>query len=57
LASHNEGRTQFENKLLKRIFGPKRDEGIDGRILLKTELKEIRTKGMDWFHVAEDRDQ
>jgi len=32
------------------------DLGVDGRIVLKLIL-EIRCEGVDWIHLAQDRDQ
>jgi hypothetical protein len=93
----------FENRVLRRIFGPKRDEvtgewrklhieelnnlyssqdiirqvksrrmrwaghvahmgeetnqGVDGRIGLEWILREIGLGGVDWIHLAQDRDR
>jgi len=31
--------------------------GIEGGIIVKISLKEIVSEGMDWIHLAQDRDQ
>jgi hypothetical protein len=33
------------------------DPGVDGRIILEWVLREIGWKGVDWMHLARDRDQ
>jgi hypothetical protein len=43
----------FENRVLRRIFGPKRDE-VTGDW---SYLREIGLGGVDWIRLAQDRDQ
>jgi hypothetical protein len=31
--------------------------GVDGRIILRRDLKEICWENVDWIHLAQDRDQ
>jgi hypothetical protein len=49
----------FENSVLRRIFGPKRDErprlSLEDNI--KMNIKERGWGGMDWVSLAQDRDQ
>jgi hypothetical protein len=33
-----------------------KDLGVDGRNI-KVDLKEVRWEGMDWIHLAQDREQ
>jgi hypothetical protein len=33
------------------------DVGVDGRVLLKTDLKEIEWEGVDWIDTAHDREK
>jgi hypothetical protein len=58
----------FENRVLRRIFGPKRDEVMgDWRKLNSKKLhnlyfspnitRMIGWDGMDWIDLAQDRDQ
>jgi hypothetical protein len=63
----------FENRVLRRIFGPKRDEvpggwGPEGRRPLgrprrrwedniKMDLREIGFEDVVWIHLAQDRDR
>jgi hypothetical protein len=59
----------FEIRLLRRIFGPKKEEVTGGwRKLLESfrrewkdnirmDLREIGLEGLDLIHLAEDRDQ
>jgi hypothetical protein len=58
----------FEKKVLRRIFGPKRDVVAGGKRQLgrprymwvaniKINLKEIRWGGMEWIGLAEGRDE
>jgi hypothetical protein len=42
------------NLRVKDNFG---DVDIDGRIVLRWDLKKIGREGMDWIHVAQDKVQ
>jgi hypothetical protein len=33
------------------------DQGIDGRIILEWIFREMKLEGVDWMHLAQDRDQ
>jgi len=33
------------------------DPGIDGRIIFKMDLQEVRCGGMDWIELAQDMDR
>jgi hypothetical protein len=48
----------FENRMLRRIFGPKRDEVRGGWMdNIKMDLREIGWDGMDRIDLAQDREQ
>jgi len=68
----------FENIVLRRIFGPKKEEvgggwrkrhngGADGKRQLRrprrrweyliVQLRNIELEGVEWIHLAQDRDQ
>jgi hypothetical protein len=33
------------------------DSGVDGKIILKMDLQEVRCGSMDWIELAQDRDR
>jgi len=33
------------------------DLGVDGRIILRTDVREIGSEGVDWIHLVQGRDQ
>jgi hypothetical protein len=48
--------TKFWSKILKeRDYSE--DVGVDWKIILEWILREIEWGGMDWMHLAQDRDQ
>ena len=47
----------FENRVLRRIFGPKRDEVTVWEDIIKKDLQEEGCGVMDWIHLAQDRDR
>jgi hypothetical protein len=70
LVSHFEGGTHrlrvFENRVLRRIFGPKREEDGSWRKLSndeihnlyfssKVDLRQMGIDGANWIRLAEDR--
>jgi hypothetical protein len=47
-----------ENRVVRRMFGPKRDEVTGGwwEDNINMDLKELKWGGMDWIDLAQDRD-
>jgi hypothetical protein len=47
----------FENRVLRRIFGPKRDEVTGWEDNIEMDLWETGFGDVDWIHLAQDRDR
>ena len=45
----------FENRILRRVFGPKRDENGEWRRLHNEDLEEIGISPGNWVDSAQDR--
>jgi hypothetical protein len=47
----------FENRVLRRVFGPKRDEVTGEWRKLHMDLQEVGGGRRDWMELAQDRDR